>query len=88
VKSRPSNKLVVWSAAFRRPGSNIFNQRPQLAEIKQCSYIAGVICLTKQEWRVLGVVLILLATGWATKTYRATQLVAPPAAVVIPQARP
>jgi len=31
----------------------------------------GVISLTKHEWRVIGVVVGLLLTGWAAKTYRA-----------------
>ncbi|MFZ1073803.1 MAG: hypothetical protein WAO21_10260 [Verrucomicrobiia bacterium] len=39
-------------------------------------YIAGVKGLTKQEQLVLCIVLGLLLTGWAVKTYRAAH---PPA---------
>jgi len=52
-----------------------------------------VIGLTKQEQRVLWIVVGLLLTGWATKMYRASHPAsgagagAPPA-VVIQQARP
>jgi len=42
-----------------------------LAEMTGGSYIVGVISLTKHEWRVIGVVVGLLLTGWAAKTYRA-----------------
>jgi hypothetical protein len=38
--------------------------------VDKSSYIARVIRLTKQEQLVLCVVLGLLLTGWAVKTYR------------------
>jgi hypothetical protein len=50
-----------------------------LAEVIQAGYIAVVNYLTKQEQLVLCIVLGLLLTGWAVKTYRIAH---PPAAVV------
>jgi hypothetical protein len=43
----------------------------RLAEIKRGWYIAGVKWLTKQEVKVVCVVVGLLATGWLVKEYRA-----------------
>jgi hypothetical protein len=56
-------------------------------------YIVSVIGLTKQEQRVLWIVVGLLLTGWATKTYRTSHPASKPGegaqpAVVIQQARP
>ena len=53
----------------------------RLAEPLKCSYITTVNWLTKQEQRVLIVVMGLLLTGWAVKAYRAAH---PPAAAVQP----
>jgi hypothetical protein len=49
-----------------------------------------VICLTKQEWRVLLTVAVLLATGLATKMYRAWHPAAKetPPMIVIRQTAP
>jgi hypothetical protein len=47
-------------------------------------YIASVIGLTKQEQLVLCIVLGLLLTGWAVKTYRTAR---PPAATTTQAAR-
>ncbi|MDD5141104.1 MAG: hypothetical protein PHY43_12690 [Verrucomicrobiales bacterium] len=44
-------------------------------------YIATMICLTKQEQLVLCIVLGLLLTGWAVKTYRTAH---PPVAAARP----
>jgi hypothetical protein len=50
----------------------------RLAEIALFRYIALMNRLTKQEQLVLCIVLGLLLTGWAVKTYRAAH---PPTAV-------
>jgi len=42
----------------------------RLAERAGCDYIASVKWLTKQEQLVLTVVIGLLLTGWAVRTYR------------------
>ncbi len=42
----------------------------RLAEPAGCVYIASVKWLTKQEQLVLTVVIGLLLTGWAVRTYR------------------
>jgi hypothetical protein len=42
-------------------------------------YLAGMSYLTKQEQMVLCIVLLLLLTGWAVKTYRVAH---PPVAAV------
>ena len=42
----------------------------RLAEPVGCVYIPGVKWLTKQEQLVLTVVIGLLLTGWAVRTYR------------------
>jgi hypothetical protein len=47
-------------------------------------YIASVIGLTKQEQLVLCIVLGLLLTGWAVKTYRTAH---PPTATTTQAAR-
>jgi hypothetical protein len=60
--------------------------------MKQGGYIVCVLCLTKQEQRVLGIVVVLLLTGWATKIYRAAHPPLKPggvtAKVAIQQAKP
>jgi len=53
----------------------------RLAGNKITSYIAGVNYLTRPEQMFLIVVLGLLLTGWAVKTYRAAH---PPMAAVQP----
>jgi hypothetical protein len=63
----------------------MFHPQPQLAEVKSGGYTAAVNYLTKQEQLVLCIVLGLLLTGWAVKTYRAAH---PPAAVPIQPAKP
>lgn len=42
--------------------------------------LRGVTHLTKQEQFVLSVVILLLLTGWAVKTYRTAHPPGPPAA--------
>jgi len=62
--------------------------------MKTNGYNIHVNCLTKQERWVLGIVAVLLAVGWVTKTYRAAHPALKPgggtlpAATVIQQARP
>ena len=56
-----------------------------LAETESDSYIEDMNYLTKQEQLVLCIVLGLLLTGWAVKTYRAAH---PPAAIPIQPAKP
>jgi hypothetical protein len=62
--------------------------------MKPSRYTISVNCLTKQERWVLGIVVLLLVTGWATKMYRAAHPAlkpgggALPATVAIQQARP
>jgi hypothetical protein len=51
----------------------------RLAEKEPCRYIARVNRLTKQEILVLSIVIGLLLTGWAVKTYRTAH---PPSATV------
>lgn len=41
--------------------------------MKAGSYNSDVAGLTRQERRVVGIVLLLLLTGWAVKTYRAAR---------------
>jgi hypothetical protein len=52
-------------------------------EIRKSLYIGRVSFLTKQEQMVLCLVMLLLLTGWAVKTYRAAHpapiSIAPPA---------
>ena len=60
-------------------------RRPLLAETHSDSYIFAMNFLTKQEQLVLCVVLGLLLTGWAVKTYRAAH---PPAAVPVQSVKP
>ena len=57
----------------------------RLAEMKSDGYIMAVNHLTKQEQMFLIVVLGLLLTGWAVKTYHTAH---PPAAVPIQPAKP
>jgi hypothetical protein len=45
-------------------------------------YIGGVKWLTKQEQMVLWLIVVLLLTGWAVKTWRTAH---PPAAVPLAQ---
>jgi len=47
------------------------NRTGKLAESKGDRYNSGVARLTKQERRVLGIILLLLALGWVVKTHRA-----------------
>ena len=59
--------------------------------MEQDGYIVGVEGLTSQERRVIGVVLLLLLTGGATKLYRAAHPLSAnplPRAVVIQSAKP
>jgi hypothetical protein len=58
---------------------------PQLAEMKSAGYIASVNYLTKQEQLFLIVVVGLLLTGWAVKTYRTTH---PSVAVAVQPVKP
>jgi hypothetical protein len=48
-------------------------------EIGQTGYIGSVNFLTKQEQMVLCLIVVLLLTGWAVKTWRTAH---PPAAAV------
>ena len=63
-----------------------------LAEKPFRSYIGSVNCLTKQERRVLGIVLALLLTGLAVKAYRTAHPARGDAghraAVTFPQGKP
>jgi hypothetical protein len=67
---------------------------PRLAETLQDGYTAPVISLTKQEQHVLLTVVVLLATGLATKWYRASHAASkagqdtPPIVVMIQQTAP
>jgi hypothetical protein len=76
---QPARKIVFR----RRPG----NVRPQarLAEPESDSYITDVNYLTKQEQMFLIVVLGLLLTGWAVKTYRTAH---PPSVVAVQPVKP
>jgi len=47
-----------------------------------------MIGLTKQEWRVLGIVAVLLLTGWATRWYRAVHPPEPGAARAVAAIQP
>jgi hypothetical protein len=51
-------------------------------EIGGTRYIGGVNWLTKQEQMVLWLIVVLLLTGWAVKTWRTAH---PPAAVPLAQ---
>jgi hypothetical protein len=71
------------------PGEIVFQESVSLAallaEVEAGGYTAAVNYLTKQEQLVLCIVLGLLLTGWAVKTYRAAH---PPAAVAAQPAKP
>ncbi|MGA2245646.1 MAG: hypothetical protein ABSH48_11655 [Verrucomicrobiota bacterium] len=63
--------------------------------MKEASYNGGVECLTRQERRVLGIVVLLLLMGWLVKTHRAASSPAPksgadvaPGTVAVPPAKP
>jgi hypothetical protein len=56
-----------------------------IARRRRLRYIGGMNWLTKQEQLVLGVIVGMLLTGWAVKTYRAAH---PPTPVVVQPARP
>jgi hypothetical protein len=68
----------------RRAAAARLKPPAQLAENELCRYIAGMNWLTKQEQLVLGLVVGLLLTGWAVKTYRAAH---PAAAVAVQPAK-
>jgi hypothetical protein len=74
-----------WNGRRARQSRKTVRLRRQLAEVKPDGYIVPMNFLTKQEQLVLCIVLGLLLTGWAVKTYRAAH---PPAAVPIQPAKP
>jgi hypothetical protein len=61
----------------------------RLAEPAVTGYNGVVSSLTKQEQRVIGIIVLLLLTGWATRMWRtAHPPVPPPAPEMIQPAQP
>jgi hypothetical protein len=89
--SLPRKSGIVNGKSHRRPGTDSsFLASGRLGIRHGCRqrvfrYITVVNYLTKQEQMFLIVVLGLLLTGWAVKTYRAAH---PPAAVAVQPVKP
>jgi hypothetical protein len=77
--------MIFTPSDFFNRKSSIINRKCQCCRWPFSCYIVGVKGLTKQEQLVLCIVLGLLLTGWAVKTYRTAH---PPPATMTQAAKP